>query len=237
MITALGWSCALPSTAQSGAVSVELELVLAVDISASVDASEYLLQMEGIARAFLDQDVIAAIEAYGDAGIAVTMVHWSSTAAQVIDWTHIANAGDAARFSSEIHRTPRARLGVTTAIGSAVAFATDLLTRNRFHGRRRSIDVSGDGRNNSGLALWVQRNRTAAAGVTINGLAILDDDPALHGYYRDHVIHGPGAFVLTADDFIDFAQAFREKLLREIRAVIAQTGRRQPETGPVLTQN
>jgi hypothetical protein len=215
-------------------------LVLAVDTSASVNATEYQLQMQGIARAFLDQEIIAAIEAYGNgnAGIAVTIVHWSSKAAQVINWTHIVNGGDAVRVSREIEGTPRKTLGATTAIGTAIGFGTDLIANNSFEGRRLSIDVSGDGKNNSGLALWGERNRAVAMGITVNGLAILDDDPTLYSYYRDHVIRGPGSFVLTAIDFHDFARAFREKLLREIRSLIAGSGGSPwTERPSVLSQN
>lgn len=212
------------AAAQTGSAPVELELVLAVDTSASVDAGEYLLQMTGISKALRDPEVVAAIEAYGDIGIALTLVHWSAEAVQVVQWAHVTDQPSAARIAGDIERTPRTALGATTAIGSAIAYSNELLSTNAFLGRRRSIDVSGDGKNNFGLPIWVQRNRVAAQGITVNGLAVIDGDPTLLAYYRDHVIVGPGAFVLTANDFGDFAHAFREKLLREIRSPVANRG-------------
>jgi hypothetical protein len=217
------------AAAQTGGRAVELELMLAVDTSASVDASEYRLQAAGIAAAFRDPAVIAAIEAHGEAGIAVAMVHWAAEAVQVLEWTQLADGAGANRIAAEIERLPRAGNGVTTAIGSALALSRRLLETNAFAGRRRVIDVSGDGKNNSGLPIVGERSRTIGAGLTINGLTILDGDPTLEGYYLDHVVGGPGAFVLTADDFQDFARAFREKLLREILTLLAATEVPEPE--------
>jgi hypothetical protein len=209
-------------TAGSQAVEVELELVLAVDTSASVDDAEYRLQMIGIALAFRDRDVVAAIEAHGPRGVAVTMVHWSAGPQQAVRWTHVADGASAARLAAAIETAPRIAIGVTTGIGSALALSRHLIGSNRFEGRRRSIDVSGDGPNNSGLPLWVERTRAVEAGITVNGLAILDGDASLEAYYRDHIIGGAGAFVYAADDFDDFARAFRDKLLREITALVAR---------------
>lgn len=223
--------CAGRAAAELAGRPVELELVLAVDTSASVDAAEYRLQMAGIARAFRDPGVIAAITAQGEAGIAVAMVHWAGEAAQVLEWRRLADGGDANRIAAEIEGLPRARIGVTTGIGSALAVSGRLLESNAFSGRRRVIDVSGDGKNNSGRPLWGERRQVIAAGVTVNGLTILDGDPTLEGYYHDYVVGGPGAFVLTADDFHDFARAFREKLLREIQTLIA--GTKGPAPGPM----
>ena len=209
-----------PAHAQNTAV--ELELVLAVDTSASVDNKEYRLQMNGVAQAFRDPDVIDAIESFGQSGIAVAMIHWSERAARVTAWSHIKDRNASFRYAARIEAIPRTKLGVTTSIGTALAFAENEIATNGFDGRRRSIDVSGDGKNNSGLPLWVQRSRVIISGITINGLAILDQDPFLKRYYRNHVIGGNGAFVKTAVDFEDFARAFRAKLLREIRALISR---------------
>lgn len=209
------------SAARSENVPVGLELVLAVDTSASVSPAEYQLQMSGISQAFRDPAVIAAIEAHGEAGIAVAMVHWSAEPVQVLEWTRLADRASATRISARIEKIPRSAIGVTTAIGSAIALSLELLSTNSFDGRRQSVDVSGDGKNNSGLPLRVQRDRADLAGITVNGLAILNYDPTLLDYYRNHVITGPNAFVLTAIDFEDFARSFREKLLREIWSPVA----------------
>lgn len=205
-------------------IPVELELVLAVDISASVDDHEFRLQMDGLVQAFRDSRVIGAIEAHGPEGIAVTLVQWSAQARQMTAWTRIHDRASATAFSHRLAGLERSSVGRTTAIGSAIRFSTALLAANGFAGRRRSIDVSGDGQNNSGHPIWVERKATIGSGVAINGLAILDGDLRLESYYQNHVIGGPGAFVLTAQDFADFARAIRLKLLREISPVIARGG-------------
>jgi len=212
---------ALPTSgsAKAGSLPVALELVLTVDTSASVSDAEYQLQMQGIAKALRDPEVTAAISAYGDAGVALTMVHWSSEPSQVTPWELLVDAESAERMAYEIERLPRTSLGVTTAIGSAIALSRQLLAANVYNGHRRSIDVSCDGKNNDGLPIWTERNRTVTDGITINGLAILNDDSTLDSYYRDHIIGGTNAFMIAVDDFDDFQQAFRQKLLREIGSV------------------
>lgn len=217
-----------PGLAQARQIAVELELVLAVDTSASVDDAEYRLQMSGIAHSFRDRDVIAAIESFGGAGIAVAMIHWSATAARVTSWSHIVDSSGSLNFAAQIEVIPRSSLGVTTGIGTALALAQLEFATNGFAGRRRSIDVSGDGKNNSGLPLWRQRTRATSAGITINGLAVLDQDPLLKRYYGNHVIGGNGAFVITAANFRDFARAFRQKLLREIQALVTRNKNHVP---------
>ena len=208
---------------------VALELVLTVDVSASVSDPEYRLQMRGIAEALRDPDVAASIAAYGDAGVALTMVQWSRDARQVIPWVLLTGAESAAAVAGRIERLPRIALGVTTAIGTAIALSRQLIADNAYAGQRRSIDVSGDGMNNDGLPIWHERQRTMTDGITINGLAIVNGDSRLDAYYRDHVIGGLGAFMITADDFEDFQRAFREKLLREIRSMVADN---EPRAGP-----
>jgi len=201
---------------------VALELVLAVDASASVDSGEFRLQMDGIAAAFRDPEVVAAIAALGPGGVAVTLVLWSAAPRQSIDWRQVHDGASAEALAARIARAARVAPGHTTAIGSAVRYGAELIAANPYAGRRRSIDVSGDGQNNDGLPVWIERNRAVAAGITINGLAILDREPDLKEYYARNVIGGPGAFVYTAADFADFARAFRDKLLREIRPLVAE---------------
>lgn len=209
-------------TASAGGRPVALELVLAVDVSASVNAEEYRLQMQGIASALRDPAVGEAIAQYGDAGVALTMVHWSAEPRQAIDWELVTDAEGAARVADKIERLPRLALGVTTAIGSALELSRKLIAANAYTGRRRTIDVSGDGKTNDGLPILPARNRTIGDAITINGLAILTDDDTLDAYYRDQVVGGSNAFVITAADFHDFQRAFREKLLREIGLVVAE---------------
>lgn len=213
--------------AQDGlTVTVALELVLAVDTSASVDADEFNLQIQGIADAFRDPDIVDSIEANGEAGIAVALMQWSSGDQQVQSgkWHQIMDSATADRFARMVETSERLK-GNTTAIGSALHFAHGLLNQNGFDARRSTIDVAGDGRNNSGIPLLPQRDRILASGISINGLAVLDGDPGLQAYYERFVAGGSRAFVIAARDFEDFDRAMRQKLLREIRPVFADLHR------------
>ena len=217
-------AAASPDAPSARRVAVELELVLAVDTSASISDTEYRLQMEGIARAFRDPAVTAAIESFGGTGIAVSMIQWSTSASRVTPWAHIVDARGAFDYAAQIERIKRPsrwRMGVMTAIGTALALSRSEIASNAYIGRRRSIDVSGDGKKNSGLLLWLERERTTSAGITINGLAIEAQERFLLDYYNDKVIGGSGAFALAATGFDDFARAFRQKLLQEIRTPLS----------------
>ena len=203
---------------------VALELLLAVDVSTSVDRREYQLQMTGLARAFLEPSLIAAISAQGAAqgadGIVVAVAQWSDQRSQaiVVDWTPIRHAGDAIAFSQRLQATARAYRGGDTSLRAAIDFSARQFAGNGWRGRRQVIDLSGDGgslphpQNRPDPA----RDRATALGITINGLAILDFEPRLERFFRDHVIGGPGAFVQTAEGYDDFARAILTKLIREI---------------------
>lgn len=212
------WAAAQPTR------QVELELVLAVDTSTSVDDTEFSLQREGLAAAFVAADVLSAIRAAGDLGIAVALVHWSGVGRQhlVVDWTLIREAADGLGFSRAVAAAPRASIGMTD-IGGAIAFALEAIETNAFSGRRRVIDVSGDGSSDA-ARVAAERDRAVARGATINGLVIENEDIDLgelakidvREHYADHVIGGVGAFMMTARDFEDFATVIRRKLIREI---------------------
>ncbi len=213
-----------PAPAVDARTRVDLELVLAVDTSGSVDMHEYTLQMQGLIAAFRDPAIIAAIHATGPNGIAVTLVHWSSASEQeqVVAWTQIHDATTADAFAASIEELPRRRRFFdSTGIGSVLQFGERLIRRNRFDGRRKSIDVSGDGVNNSGIPPELIRDDVVAGGVTINGLAILDEAPHLQAYFARNVIGGAGAFVMTVEGYIDIIAGTRAKLLREISVSIA----------------
>jgi Protein of unknown function (DUF1194) len=208
-------------------IEVDLELVLAVDSSGSVDFSEFDLQAEGIARAFLDPEVVEAIEGAAPNGIAVSVLQWSGRREQLvaIDWTKVADAAAAAALAAEIQAMDRILIG-ETAIGDALRFAIAHLQQGRFRGARRIIDVSGDGPTNAGGEPDPMRDAAARAGITVNGLAILNESPTLDLYYAEHVVGGPDAFIMTAHDYDDFARAIRLKLLKEIRgAPLAEAAR------------
>ncbi len=189
------------------ATPVDLELVLAVDVSASIDPPEFELQTRGLAEAFRDPEVQAALRARGRHGIAVALMQWSGRFQQVvaIDWTLIHDAPSALAFARRIETMDR-RFQAETAIANALAFGVRLLKDNRFAGARQVIDLSGDGPSNSGADPDPVRDAAVAARITINGLAIVNEIPAVKLYYADHVIGGPDAFLLVAKDFDDFAQ-------------------------------
>ena len=213
-------------TAGAAGTEVDLELVLAVDTSASVDGREYNLQMEGLVRAFQDPGVIAAIKSTGSRGIAVTLLHWSSANQHrlVVPWTQLRSAHDVLQFSAKIAKIGQREFIGSTGIGGALLYAERTIRRNQFEGRRLSIDVSGDGPNNSGVIPSIVRDQIIAAGVTINGLAILNESPFLDRYYRREVIGGPNSFVMTVKDYSDLVDGMRRKLIREISTAIAGVG-------------
>ena len=198
---------------------VDIEMVLAVDISSSVDDSEYDLQMTGLAAAFRHPEVIAAIESLDSGGIAMAVVQWSGTWAQdvVVDWSQISDVEGAARFADLILAAPRAFAGGATSISGAIHFGLRQLQSNDFNGNHLVINVMGDGRGNDGPLPTSVRDRALSLGVTINGLAIINEQPFVDSYYEENVIGGVDAFVLHAEDYLDFARAILEKLVREIR--------------------
>ena len=200
---------------------VDLELVLAVDASSSVSIEEFDLQIRGLAEAFRHPNVAAAIRASGDLGIAVSMVQWADSRKQflTVDWKHLKDLGSIAAFADTIESSTRRMIGGGTAIGGAIKYSLRQIEINEFEGRRKVIDVSGDGRTNQGARPGDVRDEAVKAGVTINGLAILNEDPYIDGYYLYHVIGGTGAFVMTATDYEDFFKAMLEKLIKEISGV------------------
>ncbi len=206
--------CAHPAWAEV----VELELVLAVDTSASVDRTEFALQMKGLAKAFRTPAVLEAISAAGHGGIAVTLLQWSRPDQQVVAvaWTRVFDDVSATAFADRLLAAPRLTTGGGTAIGEAIKKSLQELSLNAFEGRRKVIDVSGDGRTNDGIAPDLMRAIAVAQGVTINGLAIMNEDRNLDQYYEAEIIDGPGAFVVPAKDYRDFARAIVAKLVREI---------------------
>ena len=197
---------------------VDLALVLAVDTSSSVKPWEFDLQMRGLAEAFRHPSVHDAIASSAPNGIAVTLVQWASPDAQApaFDWTEVHGPTTAELVATLIDRTPRLISDGGTAINHAIDFSIVMLGRIR--AARKVIDVSGDGRNNMGGYVITATPRAVAAGITVNGLAILNEDPTLELYYRLAVIGGVGAFVIVADDYRDFAEAIRLKLIQEIKA-------------------
>jgi hypothetical protein len=208
------------------AEDVDLALVLAVDSSGSVDSEEFALQRKGYAGALTHPDVLAAIRRGPIGAIAVTVVEWSGPMIRnvVVDWTRISDENSAVEVAAKLLSLPRTIFGGGTAVGAAIDLGMEMLGRNPFTSLRRTIDVSGDGVNNRGRPAELARDEAVAQRVTINGLAIVEFGNDIEAYYRNSVIGGPGAFVIRADGFADFARAVRRKLILEI-ALAEPTGR------------
>ncbi len=208
---------AIAAAQPAWAEKVDIALVLAVDVSESVDASEYRLQHEGIARAFENPQVIAAISGGRRGAIDATVIEWSDRDKQAVtvDWTRIDDAKSGGAFAASVRASRRSSAGLT-AIGDALGAAGAAFGRLGDTPDRRVIDLSGDGMANIGPNPAQVRDRLVAQGITVNGLAILKTEPWLDQYYDRYVVGGPHAFLLKVDDFQSFATAIEQKLLGEI---------------------
>jgi hypothetical protein len=208
---------------------VDLLLVLASDVSRSVDHPKFMLQREGYAAAISDPQVLDAIRSGPHGKIAVSFVEWSGFGAQklVINWSMIDGPATARRFGDQLAELPRS-FADRTSISGGIEFSAQQFDVAPFESARRTIDVSGDGTNNAGRDVRLARDEALAKGITINGLVILSDrqmpwnaehtNPpgGLEKYYRDNVVGGPGAFVLVAEDFHSFGRAIIKKMIAEI---------------------
>jgi Protein of unknown function (DUF1194) len=214
---------------QSRGAGVDLEVILAADVSRSIDDGEFELQRKGYAAALTDPRVLAAIRSRSGAAIGVCFIEWSGDEDQqvVVDWSEIRDEEDAGAIAAAILAAPRSFMG-RTSISAAIDFAMAQFTRSKWQASRHVIDISGDGTNNSGRPVTEARDQAIAAGVTINGLAIINDKPnlgysahtqppgGLPLYYKQNVIGGPNAFLLVVQDFNSFADAMANKLAKEI---------------------
>ncbi|MCA3261308.1 MAG: DUF1194 domain-containing protein [Telmatospirillum sp.] len=213
------------------AVPVDLELVLAVDVSYSVDADEARLQREGYFTALRHPRVLQAVSSGPHRAIAVTYIEWAGSFYQrvVADWTVLRDAASIESFIARIAAVPQ-QAASRTSISGAIDFSARLFDDNGYEGTRLVIDVSGDGRNNHGRPARDARDAAVAKGITINGLPILSGNenfgrPAEEGleeHYREEVIGGPGAFVIPAESFANFTSAILSKLVREIAGTLPQ---------------
>ena len=229
LVLALAVAAATPALAGE---PVDVALVLAADVSRSINDDEFTLQRRGYAAAITSPRVLEAIRSGAHGAIAVSFVEWAGEPEQktVVDWTVIRNEADAAKFAEALLAAPRSYVG-RTAIGSAIDFSASLLAESGFDAARHLIDVSGDGTSNQGRLVTEARDAALKAGLVINGLSIFNKRAAetggylalhtnppggLEQYYRENVIGGLGSFVLPIDDFNSFGQAMIHKLVAEI---------------------
>lgn len=233
-ISAVLAACCIGLFAARGAsaadLPVDLELVLAIDISGSIDTDEAKLQRQGYVDALRDPEIHKAIKAGVLGRIAVTYFEWSSFdhKAIVAGWTLLDGPKSAMELASYLAEVP-VRTGMRTSITGAILFAMPMFEGNGFEGTRKVIDISGDGPNNDGGDVMEARDEAIAKGITINGLPIINDRPNRFGfpvlqdldkYYEACVIGGPGAFAVVARDFDSFAAAVRRKMLLEIAGIL-----------------
>jgi hypothetical protein len=213
------------------AETIDLLLALVTDVSRSVDDQEFQLQKQGYLTAFTNPQVIAAIRGGTLGSIAVAYIEFASAheVKTVVDWTLIADAASARAFAEQVVAEPRSFWG-RTAISSGIDHAVHLMAESGHEATRRVIDVCGDGTNNAGREISVARDDAVRAGITINGLAIINDHPVswtfahvqppggLTKYYEENVTGGVGSFVLEIHDFKTFGDALTRKLISEIAA-------------------
>jgi hypothetical protein len=211
------------------AEDVDVALVLVTDVSRSVDDIEFKLEKDGYASAFTNRKVIEAIQGGPLGKIAVAYVEFASSfeVRTVLDWMVIKDRASAEAFTQQLSAAPRSFWG-RTSISAGIDEAAQLLAENGLNATRRVIDVCGDGTNNAGREASDARDDALKAGITINGLAIINDHPVswtfahvqppggLANYYRDNVTGGPGSFVLEVHDFASFGEAMTRKLVEEI---------------------
>ena len=229
------------------AQALDVKLVLAADVSRSINDAEFDLQRRGYAAALTNPRVLDAIRAGRHGAITVCFLEWAGEGEQktVVDWTLIRDADDARKFAAALLEAPRSYVG-RTAIGSAIDFSMGVLGESALEADRVVIDVSGDGTSNQGRSVTEARDAALGAGVVINGLSIFNQRAAQEGgylalhtnppggidkYYRENVIGGFGSFVLRIDDFKDFDEAMILKLVTEISSVPAPPASRGPRNG------
>ncbi len=232
VVLALVAAHASQATAAGAPVAVDAAIVLAADVSRSIDDEEFALERRGYGDAIQGQQLLDAISTGPHGAIALAYVEWAGDGEErvVVDWAVIRNQNDAQAFVAAMAAAPRSFIG-RTAIGTAIDFSFALFAENAFEASRRVIDVSGDGTSNQGRFVTEARDAAVGAGAVINGLAIYNKKAAATGgylamhtnppgglarYYRENVIGGPGAFVVQIDDFRTFGDAMMRKLVDEI---------------------
>lgn len=216
---------AMPANAQTDRQAVDLELVLAVDVSRSIDDFEHELQRKGYLAALSDPEVLRAIKSGPLGRVAFAYVEWSGPFEQntLVNWAVISDEASAAAFVARLEEQPRAFFD-GTSISGAIDYGREILKKNAIEGTRRVIDISADGANRHGRPAPDARDDAVREGITINGLAIINDrpsrapwpEPPLDDFMRENVIGGPGAFLVVVKGFKSFGDAIKRKLILEI---------------------
>ena len=214
--------------------SVDLELVLAIDSSDSVDDEEFAHQIVGLAEAIGHPDVIKALGAGPRKAIVVSVVEWADRGNQtvLIPWTLLNSTPSARALAERIRMTPRTFERGVTSISGIIDFAVASFAHNGFKGARLVLDISSDGRQNDGRSLADARSEARALGVTINALTILNEYSGLDDYYRQKVITGTSSFVEPARDYEAYPKAILRKLIRELSNIPVVVGPRVPVPMP-----
>lgn len=227
MAAVFGWQNSTLAQETDSITEVDLELVIAADISFSISAGEQNVQRRGYGEAFLKPEVIAAITSGPLGKIAVTYVEWAGpeTQFQVVPWTLIDGLDAAAGFAETLERAPIHR-GGETSISMGLTYASNLFGHTPFKGLRKVIDISGDGPNNGGPAIAGPRRQLLSRQVTINGLPLVGDagdssvDIDVAAYYKDCVSGGPGSFVFPVSSWAEFGKSISRKLVMEIAGLV-----------------
>lgn len=219
VLAVVAWVLLSSFSSASARTDVDLELVLAIDSSTSVDSQEFSLQLQGLAQAFRDPELLEAIMSGPRGAIAVTLIEWSGASRQRVNiaWRLIADSRAAQALAGDLEAAPRLVDTGATSISEAIRFGIRQFEDNEFVGFRRVIDISGDGENNQGVSMDQARRDADKAGVTVNALAVKNRVWGLEGYFREKVITGTAAFAMQADNYEAYIDAIRRKLIREIR--------------------
>ena len=231
--------------------SVDVELIIAVDVSYSMDIDELAVQREGYAQAIVSDEFLRALKTGPTGRVAVTYFEWSTSSDQkiVIPWRLIDGPETADAVANEIMKIP-VRRGSRTSISGAINFAMPLFDRNPYRGVRRVLDISGDGPNNSGAPVTGARDAALQKGIIINGLPIMVKEPSFSSndidnldlYYEDCVIGGPGSFVVTIKGLDKVKEAIRTKLVLEVAGrsperPVVPVGEKEPRVPCLIGEN
>ncbi len=203
---------------QAEGLAVDMELILAVDCSYSVSQAEYLLQMNGLARALRSSAVNTAIQSGHYKRISIALIQWSGTNNQIVSipWTVIGSPISINNLALRVSKLPRHVALGSTSISAVIAKSLHMFNNTPYRSYRKVLDISGDGRNNDGVPAHFLRDVAIKKGVTVNGLAIINETPTLHHYFRNAVIGGQGSFVIKANSYEAYEYAIQKKLVREI---------------------